>query len=217
MNRVLESEVMDEVEQVAAYANAASRGNVKFLRLLLDAIPNDFSGHIVDVGCGPGFETIRIAEAFPKCLITGIDVSQEMLKHANLALQKTKLNSRVDFVCGKFQNFSLPDGDVCVVSNYVLHHLHNPCEFWSWLLEKIPKGSIFFVMDLLRPVSFDAAMDLLKKHANLEPEVLQRDFLHSMLAGFTINEIQKQIKLAAFHSSYISAPDSRHWVVKGIT
>ena len=63
MERVLEPEIMDDPEQVQAYAKAdfqeENQGFVDhFLRLY-----DDLDGaHVLDLGCGPGDIAIRLAQ-----------------------------------------------------------------------------------------------------------------------------------------------------------
>ncbi len=49
----------------------------------IDAIPLDDYWSILDIGCGPGVTTVRLAErAGPNATVTGIDVSPQMILHA---------------------------------------------------------------------------------------------------------------------------------------
>jgi|SRR3989344_3769742 len=46
---------------------------------------------VLDVGCGNGFSTLHFARSLPSSTFVGIDYSEEMIRHANSALQKEKL------------------------------------------------------------------------------------------------------------------------------
>lgn len=49
---------------------------------LLARVPLDAPSSVVDLGCGPGNVTVRLAERWPKSNITGVDGSSDMLRVA---------------------------------------------------------------------------------------------------------------------------------------
>ena len=67
MNRVLEPELMEDEIQVKAYAEADfAVPHQQFIQLLSDYVNDShFSGHALDLGCGPGDISFRFAKAFP--------------------------------------------------------------------------------------------------------------------------------------------------------
>ena len=74
MERILEPEVMDDPEQVLAYAGANfEQENQGFVDQFLDLYDDLEDAHIIDLGCGPGDIPIRLARHHPTCRITGID------------------------------------------------------------------------------------------------------------------------------------------------
>ena len=55
MQRVVEPEIMDDPDQVAAYAGADfSDVNQSFVARFVELAGGEISGHIIDLGCGPG-------------------------------------------------------------------------------------------------------------------------------------------------------------------
>ena len=124
MERVLEPEVMDDPEQVCAYAGADfEQENQGFVHQFLTYFPDVSDEHIVDLGCGPADIPIRLARALPSCRITGVDASQPMLE-----IGRERLSSyadRLDFVVADMREIGdagLPPADV-VVSSRAAHHL----------------------------------------------------------------------------------------------
>jgi len=57
--------------------------------------------NVLDVGCGDGYSTLKLAEAFPKTNFLGMDYSENMIKTACLQLEyKPEIKNRVIFLTG---------------------------------------------------------------------------------------------------------------------
>jgi cyclopropane fatty-acyl-phospholipid synthase-like methyltransferase len=216
MDRVLEPEIMDDPEQVRAYAEAdfqeENQGFVDhFLRLY-----DDLDGaHVVDLGCGPGDIAIRLARSHSTCRITGIDGSSAMITWAEQAVKKTELTHRIGFLCQRFQDFSLPAPADAIISNSLTHHVPNPLRFWYGVKNLIKSGGPVLVMDLLRPDSPEEAQALVEQYAAHEPERLRQDFFHSLLAAFTEDEVAAHLAELNMSRLMVDVPDDRHWIVYG--
>lgn len=216
MDRMLEPEVMDELDQVRAYANANfEQENQGFVDQFIKYFPDVSDGHIVDLGCGPADIPIRLARALPLCRITGVDASQPMIDVANDAVKAAGLGDRITLRCERLQSRLLTEPCDAGISNSVLHHLVNPLRFWYALKQLIKPGGSVLVMDLLRPDSPEAAQAIVDRYAAHEPPILRRDFYHSLLAAFTEDEIAAQLAEMNFSRLLIDVPDDRHWMVGG--
>ncbi len=216
MERVLEPEIMDDPEQVQAYAKAdfqeENQGFVDhFLRLY-----DDLDGaHVLDLGCGPGDIAIRLARSHSTCRITGIDGSSPMITWAEQAVKKTELTNRIGFLCERFQDVRLPAPADAVISNSLAHHVPNPLRFWYGVKNLIKPGGPVLVMDLLRPDSPEEAHALVEQYAAHEPERLRQDFFHSLLAAFTEDEVAAHLAELNLSRLMVDVPDDRHWIVYG--
>jgi SAM-dependent methyltransferase len=87
MKRVLEPEVMDNLEQAVAYARADfSQENQGFVDRFVEYFPDFTEGHILDLGCGPADIPIRLVRTRPGCRITAVDASLPMIRLGEEAL-----------------------------------------------------------------------------------------------------------------------------------
>src|SRR5438445_7066319 len=72
------------------------------IETLLEVNPSSANVMILDVGCGDGYSTIRIAAAIQGWNFTGVDYSQKMLDIANRRLndlaesEKSRINFKID-------------------------------------------------------------------------------------------------------------------------
>lgn len=217
MPRVLEPELMDDVEQVLAYAQADfSQENQGFVDRFRECFPDFSEGYVLDLGCGPGDIPIRFARAVPGCRMTAVDASAPMVKLAEEAVRRAGLSSRIAFRCERFQSFAGAERADAAISNSLLHHVPNPLQFWHKLRLAVKPGSPVLVMDLLRPESPEEAQAIVDRYAFGAPDILRRDFYNSLLAAFTEDEVAAQLAEMNLSRLLIDVPDDRHWVVGGL-
>jgi demethylmenaquinone methyltransferase/2-methoxy-6-polyprenyl-1,4-benzoquinol methylase len=86
-------------------------------RKILQKIPSH-PLRIVDQACGTGILTLKIAQRFPSCRVTGVELRDEYLR---LARMKAKtLNVRnVDFVLGRAEEVQVDGPLDCITSSYL--------------------------------------------------------------------------------------------------
>jgi 2-polyprenyl-3-methyl-5-hydroxy-6-metoxy-1,4-benzoquinol methylase len=217
MNRTLEPELMDDPEQALIYAQADfEQENQGFVDRFRDYFPDFSEGHVFDLGCGPGDIPIRFARLFPSCRITGVDASAPMVRLAEDIARKAGLSDRMTFRCERFQDLAGISVADAAISNSLLHHVPNPLQFWHKLRLVVKPGSPVLVMDLLRPDSPEDAQAIVDRYVSDAPDILRRDFYHSLLAAFTEDEIGAQLAQMNLTRLLIDVVDDRHWVVGGL-
>ena len=217
MDRILEPELMDDPEQALIYAQADfEQENQGFVDRFRDYFPDFSEGHVVDLGCGPGDIPIRFARLFPSCRITGVDASAPMVRLAEDIARKAGLSDRMTFRCERFQDLAGVSVADAAISNSLLHHVPNPLQFWHKLRLAVKPGAPVLVMDLLRPDSPEDAQAIVDRYASNAPDILRRDFYHSLLAAFTEDEIGAQLAQMNLTRLLIDVIDDRHWVVGGV-
>lgn len=207
---------MDDPEQALAYAGADfEEENQGFVEKFREFYPEVTSGHVLDLGCGPGDIPIRFVRALPGCRVTGVDASPPMIRLAEEAVRAAGLTGCITLRCERFQAVTLDEPADAAVSNSLLHHVPNPLQFWYELKRLVKPGSCVLVMDLLRPASPEEAQAIVDRYAEGEPAVLRRDFYNSLLAAFTEDEIAAQLAELNLSRLLIDVPDDRHWIVGG--
>lgn len=224
--RTPEPEVMDGDAQSIAYANADfSASNQRFVEMFLARFPTTSGDIIVDLGCGPADIPIRLVQQQPTLTVWGVDGSQPMLALGQEAVTQAHLSDKIKLFHGFLPGVCdvLPSGWglSAVISNSLLHHLHDPGVLWREVLalrERAGKPLAVWVVDLMRPATAEAAQALVAQYAGGEPEVLCRDFLNSLHAAFTADEVRTQLleggnQLARLEVEVIS---DRHLCVGGV-
>jgi trans-aconitate methyltransferase len=209
---------MDDHQQAAAYANADfEEPHEQFATLFQQAFPNhEFTGVLLDLGCGPGDITRRVARRFPKVRIDAVDGAAVMLAEGQRLTSGTNEASRIHYVHGLLPGCQLPqqhyDG---IFSNSLLHHLADPMVLWHSVKDHAKAGTPVFVMDLLRPDSKQTAKQLVEQYAADEPAVLKEDFYNSLLAAFEIDEVRQQLTECGLQHLQVGQVSDRHLTVSG--
>ena len=216
MTRVLEPELMDDPEQAIAYARANFEAeNQSFVDRFRETFPDVVEGHVVDLGCGPADIPLRLLRALPGCRVTAVDASPAMIRLASEAVEQAGYGDRIALSCERLQSFALPEPADAVISNSLVHHLPNPLQFWYAVRQLVKPGGAVLVMDLLRPDTEEEARQIVDRYAADESPILRRDFLNSLQAAFTEDEVAAQLAQMNLSRLLIDVIDDRHWVVGG--
>lgn len=218
MKRIPEPELMDDPEQARAYAlGDFSEPHQAFIDHFVRCFPRHRPQRVLDLGCGPADISIRFARTYPDCEITGVDGAEAMLAFAREAITAAGVVARVHL-----RHMHLPatltgaETFDTVISNSLLHHLVDPAVLWQTLTQLPAASTAVFVMDLMRPPSKQVARELVQQYAGQEPEILRRDFYHSLCAAYRPDEIQAQLgatDLAPYLQ--IEVVSDRHLIVWG--
>jgi len=94
MERILEPELMGDMEQAEAYANADfEEPHSRVIELLAAEFQRPrISGRILDLGCGPGDITFRLARRFPEAT-NRMFLKETFITHCFQLLNRQKSNS----------------------------------------------------------------------------------------------------------------------------
>ncbi|RMH22387.1 MAG: class I SAM-dependent methyltransferase [Gammaproteobacteria bacterium] len=211
------AELMNDFSQALAYSEADfAEPHDRFIALFRETFP-EFrkSEKVMDLGCGPADITVRFAKAFPQTRIIGLDGAEEMLKLGENRLQTSGLSHRITLIQDTLPLHDSSYPCDTLISNSLLHHLLDPMTLWETIVNICEKGSTLFIMDLMRPDDELTARQMVTQYAAKEPEILQQDFYHSLLAAYTPAEIEVQLDKAGLTHLQIEAVSDRHLIVHG--
>jgi SAM-dependent methyltransferase len=218
MDRIPEPELMNDPAQALAYARADfEQPHNQFIEQFRACFPDwSGTGYVLDLGCGPGDICRRFARAFPRTHIHGIDAAPAMLAVGRDDLRAAQLTDRVELLEGYLPDATLPRDDYdAVISNSLLHHLHDPQVLWQSIVRRAAPGAPIFVMDLRRPATRENAAALVEIYAADEPDILRTDFHNSLLAAYRYEELHAQLTNMGIDWLHIEAIGDRHLLVHG--
>ncbi len=218
MDRITEPELMLDVAQSAAYASADfAESDQRVVDRFEHLVGKGFSGSIVDLGCGPGNITFRLGQNFPDCQIVGIDGSKAMLDIARNRLERDETELKnLNFIQAVLPlDNGMETGFKGVVSNSLLHHLHNPQDLWGTIKQNTEPGAAVLIVDLRRPMCKEDAQQLVDTYASTAPEVLKTDFYNSLLAAFEPEEVIQQLNKSRMNYLHVQPIADRYLEVSG--
>ena len=197
MKREPEPELMSGKEQVIAYDNGDFSVSEDVFVSFIDDFLNTHNislnkgDLVVDLGCGPGNITKKIAVKWPHVRLLGIDGSNEMIlraKHNLKSIGKENYLANVEYICEEIKNIQLSDiaplGNIkLLVSNSLIHHLTNINDFFD-CIEKLSTS---------KTINFHKKPDIFVKTV----ELIAKDFpvkviLTGPARGYIKNELYKR-------------------------
>ena len=218
MQRTPEPELMDGAEQALAYASADfSAGDQALIERLDQLFPAGLGPRLADLGCGPGNISFRLARRHLTAEVLGIDGAEAMLEPARVLLAaEPQLSPRLRFERRCLPDPGLAGGFSAVISNSLLHHLHDPAVLWQAVKQLAAPAACVYIKDLRRPPSPEAAVALQQRYLADAPAVLQHDYVASLHAAFTPAEVEQQLQQAGLADQLRVAPqDDRYLEVWG--
>ncbi|MFM9110225.1 MAG: class I SAM-dependent methyltransferase [Prochlorococcaceae cyanobacterium] len=221
LSRICEPELMLEADQVSAYAAADfSAGDGAMVERLAGRWQPGPGERVLDLGCGPGNITLLLAERWPGVPLVGVDGSPAMLAIAEQ--RRLGLGKRGEALVfhqallpmEPAANARLRPPFAAVLSNSLLHHLHDPAVLWRSVKALAAPGAVVQVLDLCRPADGATLAALVARHGAAMPAVLRRDYANSLRAAFSIEEVEAQLARAGLDLQ-VQRIDEQHLEVWG--
>ena len=204
MERVPEPELMEDKEQVISYDEADfTEGEVNLINqinqyLLKKNISLGKKDLIVDLGCGPGNISEKLAIKWPNTEVIGIDGSKEMILRAeynkNISNNQKKLKNLL-YICSdikdiKSDNFLFNKEISLLVSNSLIHHITYIEDFFNTIKSLSSNSTVNFHKDLKRPLDEKSALELKAQCSKIYNETLTNDYYASLKASYTFKELK---------------------------
>ena len=204
MERVPENELMEKKEQVISYDEADfSEGEVNLINqinhyLLRKNIVLNQKDLIVDLGCGPGNISEKLAIKWPNTEVIGVDGSKEMILRAeyNKEISASKKNlENLHYLCSDIKdiqsnNFLFNKEISLLVSNSLIHHITHLEDFFNTIRGLSGNETVNFHKDLKRPLDEKSALELKSQCSTKYNEILTNDYYASLRASYTLKELK---------------------------
>lgn len=221
MERIPEPELMDDPAQAQAYADTDfSSSDRALVADLLERYGDGLGSTVLDLGCGPGNIAFLLAEALagrdPAAMVLGVDGAPRML-----AIAEERRHHHPCAAAIAFHRELLPCPSLAgrrfsaVVSNSLLHHLHQPQQLWQAVRQLGAPGAVVMVRDLRRPADPAGLEALLERHGSGLDPLVHRDYAQSLRAAFRVDEVREQLRQAGLEGLTVEEIDDQYLEVRG--
>ena len=216
MERVLEPEVMDSLEEAIEYDSMDfTEVNTAFARSA--AVLGPVFGNVLDAGTGTARIPIALSQLRPEWKLTCIDLSANMLKVATQNVERAGVRSQISLELIDAKAMPYPDNYFdMVISNSIIHHLPDPLPFLQEVKRVLKPNGAIFLRDLLRPEKPEIRDNLVKLYATDCNAHQKQLFSDSLQAAFTLDEVQIMVENAGLDGLRIYESSDRHWTAERV-
>ncbi|MEZ5990623.1 MAG: methyltransferase domain-containing protein [Planctomycetota bacterium] len=213
LERVPEVEAMDTPEEAREYAAMDHReANEAFVQAL--ERHGCAAGDLLDLGTGPGDIPMLLAGRHPGASITGIDLSNEMLKLARLEVARRGLSRQIRLLEADAKGLPFGDGVFDgVFSNTILHHVADP-ERYLREADRVRKpGGALLIRDLVRPETEARLEELVDTYAAGATKRQRQLFADSLRASYTVDEVRALCDRCGLGAATVERSSDRHLTI----
>jgi len=154
---------------------------------LVEYLPRD-PARVLELGCGTGNLSLRIAAQFPKASLTLVDASSEMIALTSSRLEQARRSvARDEFITARFEDLNLPARSFdLVVSSISLHHVEDKARLYESIHGVLRTGGSFCFADQIRgepqsnhDVNWKRWLDFCSEPGHCSPAEIQSLLDHS--------------------------------------
>lgn len=213
MERVPEVECMGTAEEAREYeAMDHTEANASFVTALIDHGCD--RGEILDLGTGPGDIPLLLVDRAKNAHVTGIDLSEEMLKIARLKVAHSGQSLRIRLMQADAKGLPFADRHFDgVFSNTILHHVADPVAYLREARRVLRDGGALVIRDLARPADLDAVESLVATYASTASDYAQGLFRDSLRAAYTLDEVREFLDQSGNSDANVEMTSDRHFTI----
>ena len=106
---------------------------------------------VVDTACGSGTGAVRLATAYPRCTVIGVDGDAHSVDGARARVAEAGLTDRVELVHSALEDFVLDEPATVVVNNISMHECRDIDRVTDNVMAALEPGGWFVISDFPFP------------------------------------------------------------------
>jgi ubiquinone/menaquinone biosynthesis C-methylase UbiE len=145
---------------------------------------------VLDIGTGTGLLAMEIARSSPACQITGIDISEDMLKIARENSLRQNLTERIAYQQASAEALPFPDNSFdIVISSASLHLWNDPVKIFNEMARVTAPGGYCLVWDNLRVSAINPFLSLAGRLMGMNQDQ-RRLWIKAVNSSYTAREVK---------------------------
>lgn len=159
-------------------------------------------GNVLEIGPGPGYVGLEWLKKFPDTVLTGCEISREMIKLAEKNARDYGFEKRAAYVEGNCMEMPFPDESFdAVFSNGSLHEWEDPIKAFNEIDRVLKPQGLFCITDMRRDVN-----PLIKWliYSSTRPKEIRPGFLTSFNAAYTLDELRQLLSKSKLNNAGVS-------------
>ncbi len=212
--RIPEPEVMDDSDEVEAYASAAAQAYLDkiddtFVEHATRLVAGRETGRALDIGTGPGQIVLKLARRLPAWRFVGVDRSPNMIRQAEAGLATASgqggsasagdipTTHRVQFLVADGNRLPFPDSSFdLMLCNSVLHHLAEPQRLFAEIARLVKPDRAILIRDLRRPSRLAFPWHV-RWHGRHYSGLMYKLYCASVRSAYTVAELEEMLRASA--------------------
>ncbi|TAM89572.1 MAG: class I SAM-dependent methyltransferase [Jatrophihabitans sp.] len=110
---------------------------------------------VADIACGSGAGLVRLAAAYPRCTLVGVDGDRHSLELAARRCDDAGVGDRCTLVHGPLEEFTLPEPATLVINNISMHECRDIDRVAENVRRSLEPGGWFVISDFPFPDSVE--------------------------------------------------------------
>jgi ubiquinone/menaquinone biosynthesis C-methylase UbiE len=164
---------------------------------------NPAGKRVLDIGTGSGLLVVEIAKSIPGCHITGIDISEDMLKIARENVSRANIAAGTVFQAASAAALPFPDnGFDIVVSSASLHLWQDPVKIFNEMARVAAPGGYCLIWDNLRVAGLNPFLSLTGRLMGMNQSQC-RLWLKAVNSSYTTSEVKVLLKNSAMKDARV--------------
>lgn len=158
---------------------------------------------VLDIGTGSGRLMIEMARSRPDWLITGVDISEDMLELARRNIDRSGLPGRIELRRASAAALPFADGSFALVTSHASLHLwKDPLAVFNEIARVTAPGGVCLIWDNLRITAFTPFMGLLGRAMGMNA-AQRRLWLRAVRSAYTLREARAMVKKSAIAAASV--------------
>lgn len=186
-------------------ASVAGTGGPFYTRLIpgglnrIEGVAEALAGgcRVLDTSCGTGTGLIRLAQAYPRCQVIGVDGDAHSVEQARQAIAAAELSERIQVFCSPLEELSTTEPVQVIINNISMHECRDIDVVTENVKESLEPGGWFVISDFPFPSSDEGLRSVPGRimcgiqffEAQIDDQLLPREAYDRLLTAHGFDEL----------------------------